>query len=82
MLSIKVLGPGCDNCRKVEEIARMAAADLGVEADIVKVTDRSEFTRYNLLATPGLVIDEKLVAGGRIPSLDEVRLLIGRAVGP
>ena len=82
MLSIKVLGPGCDNCRKVEEIARIAAADLGVEADIVKVTDRSEFMRYNLLATPGLVIDEKLVAGGRIPSLDEVRLLIGRAVGP
>lgn len=80
MVSIKVLGPGCENCHKVEAVARAAAADLGVEADIVKITDRSEFARYNLLATPGLVIDEKLVAGGRIPTLDEVKLLIGRAV--
>ena len=80
MLMIKVLGPGCENCHKVEELARIAVSEMGLEAEIVKVTDRAEFARYNLLATPGLVINEKLVSGGRIPSVDEVKLLLGRAV--
>lgn len=80
MLTIKVLGPGCENCHKVEESARIAVSELGLEAEIVKVTDRAEYGRYNLLATPGLVINEKLVSGGRIPSVDEVKLLLGRAV--
>lgn len=80
MLNIKVLGPGCNNCHMVEEAARAAVTELGLKADIVKVTDRAEFARYNLLATPGLVINEKLVAGGRIPNVEEVKVLIGRAI--
>lgn len=80
MLKIKILGPGCDNCRKVEEAARTAAAEMGLEVIIEKVTERDEFARYNLLMTPGLVINEKLVSGGRIPSVSEVKTLISRAV--
>ncbi len=72
MLTIKVLGPGCDNCRRVETVAREAVVELEVEADIEKVTDRAMFARYNLLATPGLVINEKLVSAGRIPTKSEV----------
>ena len=72
MLSVKVLGPGCDNCHKVEQIAHQAVDQLGVEAYIEKVTDRAEFKKYGLLATPGLVINEKLVCGGRIPTQAEV----------
>ncbi len=72
MLSIKVLGPGCNNCHKVEANAKEAVQQLGVEANIEKVTDYAEFARYGLLYTPGLVINEKLVAGGRIPSVAEV----------
>lgn len=80
MLTIKVLGPGCPNCHKVEENARQAVMMLGTEAKIEKVTDRAEFQRYNLLATPGLVINEKLVSAGRIPSDTEVMTWVADAL--
>ena len=62
----------CANCGKVETIARQAVVSLGVEAQVVKVTNRADFAHYGLLATPGLVINEKLVCGGRIPEEAEV----------
>ena len=80
MLSIKVLGPGCSNCQKVEAAAKSAVSSMGVEAEITKVTDYGEIMSYNLLSTPGLVINEKLVAAGRIPSDTEVMTWIGDAV--
>ena len=72
MLSIKVLGPGCNNCKKVEQVAHQAVDALGVEAYIEKVTDHAEIHKYPILATPGLVINEKLVCAGRIPNQAEV----------
>ncbi|MBK8989972.1 MAG: TM0996/MTH895 family glutaredoxin-like protein [Chloroflexi bacterium] len=72
MLQIKVLGPGCSNCQKVEAAAKNAVTTLGVEAEIIKVTDYGQIMAYNLLSTPGLVINEKLVAAGRIPKDAEV----------
>jgi small redox-active disulfide protein 2 len=68
MLTIKILGPGCANCRKLEEVARAAVATLGVEAEFVKVTDMSQIVSYDILKTPGLVINEKVVSSGRIPA--------------
>jgi small redox-active disulfide protein 2 len=73
MTTIKILGPGCANCRKLEAVAREAAAAAGVTADVVKVTAMDEILAYELLSTPGLVIDDKLVCSGRIPTLAEVR---------
>ncbi len=80
MLSIKVLGPGCDNCKKVEAIARQAVANLGAEATIEKVIDRAEYPKYGLLYTPGLVINGKLVCGGRIPTEAEVMTWVANAL--
>jgi small redox-active disulfide protein 2 len=72
MLTIKVLGPGCDNCKKVEAVARQAVANLGLEAELLKVTVYPEIMKYPVLATPGLVINENLVCAGRIPNEAEV----------
>ena len=72
MHTIKVLGPGCANCKKLEEIARQAVASAHVEADIIKVTDLQQIIAYDILKTPGLVIDEKLVSSGRIPTPGQV----------
>jgi small redox-active disulfide protein 2 len=72
MLIIKVLGSGCENCHKVEAVARAAVASMGFQAQVEKVTDWAEIKKYPILATPGLVINEKLVCAGRIPNEAEV----------
>ena len=80
MLTIKILGPGCANCKRLEEIARKAASELNVTAEFVKVTDYNEILAYDLLSTPGLVINEKLVSSGRIPSPASVVAWIDDAI--
>jgi small redox-active disulfide protein 2 len=72
MLTIKVLGSGCANCKKLEAIAHQAVEQMGLEAEIIKVTEYPAIMAYNILSTPGLVINEKVVSSGRIPSLAEV----------
>jgi small redox-active disulfide protein 2 len=72
MLTIKILGSGCPNCKKLESLARQAVEQLSIEAEVVKVTDYNDIMAYNIMSTPGLVINEKLVSYGRIPSPAEI----------
>jgi len=80
MLTIKILGSGCPNCKKVEEISRRAAGGLGLEAEFIKVTDYGKITEYPILGTPGLVVNEKVVCSGRIPSEAEVTTWLATAL--
>jgi small redox-active disulfide protein 2 len=73
MTTVKILGPGCANCRKLEAVARQAAADAGIDAEFVKVSDMKDILAYDVLSTPGLVIDDKLVSSGRIPTQAEIK---------
>ncbi len=72
MKTIKVLGPGCKRCQATEDMVRAAATTLGVEVDIEKVTDFAEIAGYGIAATPGIVIDGKVVHAGGLPKEDQL----------
>lgn len=69
---IKVLGPGCKNCEKLEKNTKEALSSVNKEAEILKVTDVIEMQKYGIMRTPGLVIDEKIVVSGRVPKPKEI----------
>lgn len=80
MIIVKVLGPGCQNCKNLEAVARKAAANFGIEAEFIKITEWNEIKKYPILATPGLVVNEKLVSAGRIPSEGEIMTWLADAM--
>jgi small redox-active disulfide protein 2 len=73
MLKIKILGSGCANCKKLEAVAREATTTAGLQADFEKITDMNAIMAYDILSTPALVINDKVVASGRIPTKAEVQ---------
>ena len=75
-MRIKVLGPGCANCKRLEERTREAVASLGLDAEIEKVTDYADIAGYGVMKTPGLVVDERLVVSGRAPTTREIAALL------
>jgi small redox-active disulfide protein 2 len=79
-MEIKILGIGCANCKRVESVARQVVEEMGVEATITEVTDMAKIVSYDIVTTPGLVIDEKVVSSGRIPSKAEVTIWVTNAL--
>jgi small redox-active disulfide protein 2 len=73
---IQVLGPGCSRCKALFETVQKAVAEAKVDALVEKVDDMQKIMSYDILMTPGLVIDGQVKVAGRVPSLDEVRKLI------
>ena len=72
MKTIEVLGPGCNNCRRLEAAAREAVVIAGVEAEIHHVTDYAEIAAKGVMNTPGLIVDGKVVSVGRVPSPGDI----------
>jgi small redox-active disulfide protein 2 len=78
---VKILGPGCKNCENLEARTRQALDQLGLHAEVEKVTDYAAIAGYGVMKTPGLVVDDKLLVSGRVPSADEVTGLLADAGG-
>lgn len=71
-MTIKILGSGCANCKNLEAVAREAASQANVEAEFIKVTNMKEIMAYDVMSTPALVINDKVVSRGRIPATADV----------
>jgi len=76
---IKILGTGCKKCVTLTDNARAALANLGREAEIVKVTDIAEIAAMGVMSTPALAIDDKVVSIGKVLSPAEVEALLNRS---
>ncbi len=76
---IKILGPGCKNCNTLAENTRTALEETGIEAEIIKVDDLREISAYGIMSTPGLVIDEKVVAYGKVLKPKQIAEMLKKA---
>jgi small redox-active disulfide protein 2 len=77
-MEIKILGTGFSKCKTLEEVTRKVVKDNGINATITKVEDIVEIMKFNIMTTPALVVNEKVVAKGRIPSADEIKQFLIR----
>lgn len=77
-MKVQILGTGCPKCRKLAELAEAAVGELGVDAEVVKLTDIGEIMEFNVMVTPALAVDGEVKSAGRVPSLDEVKGWLGR----
>jgi small redox-active disulfide protein 2 len=76
MKLIQILGTGCPKCKKLEEHTREAAKTIGLECEILKVTDIEAIMRMGVMMTPGLAIDGQVVLSGKVPSVDELKKIL------
>ncbi|OQX77119.1 MAG: thioredoxin family protein [Bacteroidetes bacterium 4484_249] len=75
-MEIKILGTGCPKCKALEKVTREAVTETGIEADVSKVEDIMDIMGYGVMATPALVIDQKVVVKGRVPSAKEIKQIL------
>ncbi len=75
-VEIKVLGGGCANCDKLMENAKLAAKDMGLDAEFVKVSDKVEIAMAGVMSTPALVVNNKVVSTGRVVTVDGIKELL------
>ena len=76
-MKIQILGTGCPKCRKTAEVAEKAVAELGIDAEIVKVTDIDEIMGFGVMLTPALAIDGEVKVSGKVPALDDLKRWLG-----
>jgi len=77
-MHIKILGTGCAKCKTLEKLTRDVVAEIGIDATITKVEDITEIMKYNIMATPALVVNEKVEIKGRVPSAAEIKEVLSK----
>ncbi|MDQ2087797.1 thioredoxin family protein [Herbivorax sp. ANBcel31] len=75
-MDIKVLGTGCAKCKNLEKIVREVVSDMGISANVEKVTEINKIMEYDILMTPGLVINGAVKVAGKVPGKDELKKII------
>lgn len=78
-MEIKVLGTGCAKCKQLEKVVREAVAEMGLDAEVEKVTELTDIMSYGIMSTPGLVVNGEVRLAGRLPKLAEVKSILERA---
>ena len=76
MKKLIVLGPGCPRCENLAKLTRQAADQLGIEYELEKITEIKRFIEFGVMTTPGLVIDGEVKVQGKVPTLDELKLIL------
>lgn len=76
IMEIKILGPGCPKCKTLDKITREVVGEQGITATVTKVEDIMEIMKYGVMSTPALVVDEKVVIKGRLPSKEEIKQVL------
>ena len=75
-MKIKILGTGCPNCIELEKRTREAIKELGRKSEIEKITDIAKILSYGVMSTPALVVDEKVIFSGRVPSTKDIKKML------
>ena len=75
-MEIKILGTGCQKCKTLEKVTQEAVAEAGIDATVEKVEDIVKILAYNIMQTPALVINEKIVLKGQVPSVKQVKEIL------
>lgn len=73
---IKILGTGCSKCKTLENVVRLSVSQLWLDAQIEKVTEMEDIMQYDIMATPALIIDEKVIFVGKVPTLEEINQIL------
>jgi small redox-active disulfide protein 2 len=76
LLKIQILGTGCAKCKKLAETAETAAKELGLDYELVKVTEIGDILDFGIMATPGLAVDGKVLSAGKVPTVEQARALL------
>jgi small redox-active disulfide protein 2 len=75
-MDIKILGTGCPKCKSLEKLTRQTLENSGIEANVSKVEDIMKIMEYGVMKTPGLIINDKVVFSGRLPSKNELQTIL------
>ncbi len=75
-MKIEILGPGCPRCQSLEANAKQAAKELGIDAEVVKVTDMGKIVAYGVMSTPGIVVDGEVKGSGKLFTVEEIKQML------